>query len=158
MPKIIVIRGPLGVGRTTIAKLLADKINAQYLSLDKILKDNNLEKKDGIPVENFLKANDIILKITQSSKGSFIIDSCFYYQEQIDDLKNKFSNNIIFFSLVSGVEKCITRDSQREIVYGKNATEYVHMITTKIKEGYEIDNTNLTILETLDEIIEILNK
>jgi len=154
MPKIIVIRGPLGVGKTTIAKLLADKIGAQYLSLDKILKDNNLEGKDAIPVEKFLKANNIILKTIKNSKNSFIIDGCFYYQEQIDDLKSKFPNDIIFFSLVSSVKKCITRDSQREKAYGKESAEYVHMITTKIKEGYEIDNANLSIPETINKIIE----
>ena len=156
MNKIIIIRGPLGVGKTTIAKLLADKIGAQYLSLDKILKDNNLEGKDAIPVEKFLKANNIILKTIKNSKNSFIIDGCFYYQEQINDLKSKFPNDIMFFSLISGVEKCIERDAQRDIVYGKESTEYVHMITTKIKEGYEIDNTDLSIPETLNRIIKNL--
>ncbi len=151
--KIIVIRGPLAVGKTTIAKLLAEKINAEYISLDEIMKNNNLEEKDGIPVENFLKANEIILKTVSNSKNSFIIDGCFYYQEQIDDLKKKFKNNIVFFSLISSLEKCIARDSQREKVYGKDSAKYVHMITTKIKEGYEIDNTDLSINETLDEII-----
>jgi adenylate kinase family enzyme len=158
MNKIIIIRGPLGVGKTTIAKLLAEKINAQYISLDQILKDNNLEGKDGIPVENFIKANDIILKMVKNSTDTFIVDGCFYYQEQIDDLKSKFSNDLIFFSLISDVEKCIERDSQREKPYGKDSAEYVHMITTKIKEGYEIDNAGLSIIKTIDSIIKILDK
>jgi len=156
--KIIVIRGPLGIGKTTIAKLLAKKINAEYISLDKILKNNNLERKNGIPVENFLKANDIFLKIVKDSKKTFIIDGCFYYQKQINDLKSKFPNNLVFFSLISDVQKCITRDSQREKPYGKKSAEYVHMITTKIKEGHEIDNTNLSISKTLNKIMEKLNK
>ena len=37
MRKIILIRGPLAVGKSTVAKLVAKKINAEYLSLDKIL-------------------------------------------------------------------------------------------------------------------------
>jgi adenylate kinase family enzyme len=154
--KIIIIRGPLGVGKTTIAKSLAKKINAQYLSLDKIMKNNDLEGKDGIPVENYLQANNIILKTIKDSKSLFIIDGCFYYQEQIDNLKKKFPDNIVFFSLISSVKKCIERDSQRDKSYGQESAEYVHMITTKIKEGYEIDNTNLSILETIDEIIKKL--
>lgn len=156
MPKIIIIRGPLGSGKTTIAKSLADKINAEYISLDKILKNNNLEGKDGIPVENFIKANNIILKKIKDSKKSFIIDGCFYYQEQIDNLKNKFPDNLIFFSLISNVEKCIERNSQRDKVYSKDSVKYVHMITTEIKEGYEIDNTDLSINETLNKIIQEL--
>jgi len=156
MNKIIIIRGPLGVGKTTIAKSLAEKIDAEYISLDKILKDNNLEEKDGIPLENFLQTNSIISKIINKNEKTFIIDGCFYYQEQINDLKSKFPNDIMFFSLISGVEKCIERDAQRDIVYGKESTEYVHMITTKIKEGYEIDNTDLSIPETLNRIIKNL--
>ena len=57
MKKVIIIRGSLGVGKTTISKLLAKELHAEYLSLDKILKDNNLEGTNGIPLENFLKAN-----------------------------------------------------------------------------------------------------
>lgn len=155
--KIIVIRGPLGVGKTTIAKLLAEKIEAEYISLDQIMKNNNLEGEDSISVDNYLQANNIISKIIKDSKKSFIIDGCFYHQKQIDNLKNKFPN-ITFFSLISSVEKCIERDSQRKKVYGKESARYVHMITTKIKEGHEVDNTNLSIPKTLDKILEILNK
>src|SRR3989339_78534 len=94
MPKIIVIRGPLGVGKTTVAKILAQKLDAQYLSLDKILDDNDLAPADGIPIENFLKANEIILDLVGQSNETFIIDGCFYYQEQIDDLQKKFTARI----------------------------------------------------------------
>ncbi len=50
MNKIIIIRGPLGVGKTTIAKLLADKIGAQYLSLDKIFK-KIITQKEKMPFQ-----------------------------------------------------------------------------------------------------------
>jgi shikimate kinase len=39
----VIIRGPLGCGKSTISKELAKKINAKYFSIDKILKENNLE-------------------------------------------------------------------------------------------------------------------
>jgi len=152
--KLIIIRGPLGVGKSTISKLLAKKINAEYLSLDKILKDNNLEGTNGIPLKNFLKSNAIIFKLITDSEESFIIDGCFYYQEQIDNLQEKFENKIIIFTLISNVEKCIERDSRREKVYGEGSTRFVHIITTKIKAGHEIDNSNLTIEETIDKIVE----
>ena len=92
MKKIIIIRGPLGVGKTTVAKILSRNLNADYLSLDQILKENNLESVDGIPLKNFLTANEIICNLVNNSEKSFIIDGCFYYQEQIDDLVNKFTN------------------------------------------------------------------
>lgn len=64
----IIIRGPLGCGKTTIAKKLAEKINAHYFSIDQILQEHGLDKVDDpdaetIPAKNFIKANEIILPI-----------------------------------------------------------------------------------------------
>ena len=154
MNKLILIRGPLGVGKTTVSKILAEKLRAEYLSLDEILEENDLEDTDGISLENFLKGNEIIFAITNKSENSFIVDGCFYYQEQIDDLKNKFNNDIIIFTLTSPVETCIERDSKRPKVYGEDSARYVHMMTTKIKAGYEIDTANLTTEETAEKIME----
>ncbi|MBI2411205.1 MAG: AAA family ATPase [Candidatus Kerfeldbacteria bacterium] len=86
MNKLIVIRGPLGVGKTTISKIVAQKLHAEYLSLDEIIDSNNLAGDEGIPFESFLKANEIIFDIASKNSNCFVIDGCFYYQEQIDDL------------------------------------------------------------------------
>ncbi len=154
MKKVIIIRGPLGVGKSTIAKLLAKKLHAEYLSIDKILKDSHLEGTGGIPLENYLKSNEIILHLISNSKKTCIIDGCFYYQEQIDDLRQKIEDNITIFTLISRVDICIMRDSNRDLSYGEDAARFVHMITMKVKAGHEIDNSNLTIQETVEEIME----
>jgi len=155
--KLIVIRGPLGVGKTTVSKILTQNLNIEYLSLDQILKDNDLEGTDGIPLKNFLKGNKIISEIANKSKNSFIIDGCFYYEEQINDLKKKFDNDVIIFTLNSDVEKCIERDSKRTKVYGEDSARFVHMVTTKIQVGHKIDNSNLSIEETVEKIMNIIN-
>lgn len=154
MKKLIIIRGPLGVGKSTVSKLLAKNLNVEYVSLDKVMEDNDLVGDDGIPLENYLKSNEIIFKLASGSKNSFIIDGCFYYQEQIDDLKKKFENSVTIFTLTSSVETCIERDSKREEVSGVDSAKFVHMITTKIKAGHEIDNSDLTVQETIDKIME----
>ncbi len=160
MPQVLVIRGPLGVGKTTVSKMLAQKLNAEYISLDQILDDNHLvaPDADGIPVEAYLKANEIIMEKVSRTDTTCIVDGCFYYQEQIDDLTKKCAGNIEFFSLVSDVEKCIERDSKRPKVFGEDSARYVHMITTKIKAGIEIDTNNLTVEETVDKIVKILDE
>lgn len=156
--KLIIIRGPLGVGKTTISKLLAEKLKAEYLSLDKITDNSSVEGKDGIPVENFMKSNKIIIELVKNSNKPFILDGCFYYQEQIDELKKEFGDKLAIFSLMSDVEKCIQRDSKRNIVYGEDAARYVHMITSKIKAGYEIDNNNLSPEEVVTKILQTIKK
>jgi cytidylate kinase len=153
---IILIRGPLGVGKTTVAKLLAKRLKAKYLSLDKILEDNNLDCADGIPVKNFLKANEIIKSLIKNCKNPVVLDGCFYYQKQVDDLKLKFGLGLTIFTLVSSVEKCIERDSKRKKVYGEDSARFVHSITTKIKAGHEIDTENLTVEETVEKIFKKL--
>jgi shikimate kinase len=159
MKKLIIIRGPLGVGKTTISKVLAHNLHLEYLSVDQIIEDNKLIpiNTDGIPVESYLKVNQIVLDLIKNSEDSFILDGCFYYQEQIDDLKNKFNNNIEIFTLISSVDKCIERDSKRSKVYGEDSARFVYSITTNIKMGYEIDNTNLTIEETVKKIQELMH-
>lgn len=155
-PKLILIRGPLGVGKSTIAKSLAKKLKAKYLSLDKILSENDLEGADGIPLANFLKANGIITKRVKNSKNSFVLDGCFYYQQQMDDLQLKFGNELIIFTLISDVNKCIERDSKRKKVYGEDSARFVHSVTTQVKAGHEIDSNDLTPEKTTKKILEIL--
>ena len=156
MKKLIIIRGPLGVGKTTVSKLLSQNLHLEYLSLDKIIDDNNLvpPNSDGIPLKSYLRANEIILSLANKSESSLIIDGCFYYQEQIDDLIKKFDGNVEIFTLTSHVEKCIERDSKREKVYGENSARFMLMVTTKIQAGHEIDNTDLTLEETVKKITE----
>lgn len=156
MKKLLVIRGPLGVGKTTVSKILSQKLNREYLSVDSILDDNHLVEPntDGIPLESYLKANEIIFDTAARSANSFVVDGCFYYKEQIDDLLNKFDNDAEFITLTSTVDACIERDSKRPKVYGEDAARFVHMITTKIQAGHTIDNTGLTPEQTVEIIME----
>jgi len=107
--QLIIIRGPLGVGKSTVSKILAKNIHAEYISVDKFLKDHS--------VENTLNTNKIISNIVKNRNNSFVIDGCFYYQEQIDDLKKKLKDPLTIFTLISSVEICIKRDLKRKRIF-----------------------------------------
>ena len=47
MSYIIIIRGPLGVGKSTVSKELAKKLKGRHIPIDKVLEENNLERKEG---------------------------------------------------------------------------------------------------------------
>ena len=153
---MIVIRGPLGVGKTTVSKLLAQNLQAEYVSVDTILNDNNLANDETISLESFLKVNKIVLELANKSEKNFVVDGNFYYQEQIDDLQNKFKNDILIFTLITDVETCIERDFKREKTYGEDSVRYVHMITSRIKSGYEVDTSRLKVQETVENIMMLL--
>lgn len=62
----IIIRWPLWVGKTTISKALAKKLNAKYFSIDDVLSENGLDLIDKdigcISIKNFIKANDLVIQ------------------------------------------------------------------------------------------------
>ena len=65
MSYFIIIRGPLGIGKSTIAKKLSEILDAEYISMDTILEKLGLDKvpetEECIPAKNFIKADEYIL-------------------------------------------------------------------------------------------------
>ena len=123
MTYFIMIRGPLGIGKSTIAKRLTRALRGTYLSMDKIVDKNRVTKKpakDGMmDTRNFLKANEVMLPIVREllSKGKFAItDGCFYRKEQIVDIINKLGEDkVLVFDLKAPLKVCIERDKNRKL-------------------------------------------
>lgn len=156
--KHIIIRGPLGVGKSTIGLKLSAALNYTYVSLDQVIDDNKLVPPgvEGVPLESFLEANKLLLQFARQSKEPLLIDGCFYHQEQLDDLVAKLDGAVTIFTLTCSVEKCVERDSKREKVYGEDAARFVHMMTNNVKAGVEIDTTALSADETIAMIMKKL--
>ncbi len=130
MSFFIIIRGPLGSGKTTIAKELAEKLNGSYFSIDKVMKANNLDviKTECIPLENFIKGDEIVLPdilIALNARKIVIIDGCFYHEKQIEHLTSSINFKNYVFTLKTSLQECIKRDSLRSKSYGKEATNAV---------------------------------
>jgi len=158
----IIIRGPLGIGKSTIAKELAKKLKAKYISIDEVLKKHDLDvidKKEGcILAKNFIKGNNIILaKIKEKLKEKVVIlDGCFYHKEQIEHLKKNLKP-IFIFTLKAPLKVCIERDTNRKKSYGKDAAKAVFDLVSRFDYGYIIDTENKDIDETVKEIVSYLN-
>lgn len=163
MSYYIIIRGPLGCGKTTISEKLAGIIKAKYFAVDRVLDEHNLtsDKEDGyISQKSFRKANEIIANeaIGVLQKGQPIIfDGNFYWKSQIDDLISRLDFPHYVFTLKAPVEVCIDRDSKREKTHGKDAAVVVHAKSTEFTYGIEIDVTK-SLDECVEEIISYLPK
>lgn len=162
MNKLIIIRGPLGIGKTTIARKIAEKINGEYISIDDVLTELDLDQVDQsegcISLQNFLEANKAILpKIKQliDNHTPVIIDGNFYHQSQIDDLVGNFQNSLVF-SLIAPLEICIKRDAGRTTSYGEEATKAVYNLVSRFDYGQTIDTKNLSIDQAVNQIISYL--
>jgi adenylate kinase family enzyme len=163
MSYYIIIRGPLGCGKSTISEKLAKIIDAKYFAIDRILDECHftLSKEEGyISQESFKKANNIIvpeaIKILKSDK-SIIFDGNFYWKSQIDDLINKIDFPHYVFTLKAPVELCVDRDAKRDKSHGKDAATVVHKKSTEFTYGTEIDVTK-NINECINEILSYLPK
>jgi len=156
----IIIRGPLGLGKSTISKALAKILKGAYISVDKVLEKNKLDKRDEklgcISPQNFIKADKIILPEVEErlAKGKIIIfDGCFYHKEQIKHLIDNLPYKHYVFTLKAPLEVCIKRDSKRKRVYGEGAAMAVHGLVSRFDYGTIIDTNNKTEKEVIDEIL-----
>ena len=161
MSYFIIIRGPLGCGKSTLAKKLAATLKAKLIQIDKILDDNNLtgDKEDGyISQRSFEKANSIIAPTAKElleRQTPIIFDGNFYWKSQIDDLLRQLPYPHLIFTLKAPLQVCIDRDAKRKTPHGKDATSAVYAKSTQFECGINIDATK-NISTQLNEIISHL--
>lgn len=159
MKEIILIRGPLGIGKSTVAKRLAKQFDAAYISIDQVLEELGLDKTEegnGIPLKNFLVANDHVIpsiKQNLTDKKKVIIDGNFYHKEQIDHFVSHFGKQIIVITLHAPVEVCIERDRNRNKSYGEDATRAVHAMVSSFDAGTVIDTEGKSVDDVVNEIL-----
>ena len=144
MAYCIIIRGPLGIGKTTVSKKLASILNCRYVSVDGILAKNHLDNisKGKIPLKNFLKANEISLKLLTAKRKVAVFDGNFYYKKQLSDLIKKLGPDVYVFTLKADLKTCVNRDKQRSKPYGKDAAKDVYKLVSKFDYGINIDASN----------------
>jgi broad-specificity NMP kinase len=163
MSYYVLIRGPAGVGKSTISALLAPKINASVTYFDKVLEElgiDDIVDNKWIPLDRFLKADEIVLpkvKHELETGRNAILDGNFYHLEQIDDLMSKLPFPHAEFTLKANLDECIKRDRTRKNVLGKQNTEAVFRLVSAFDYGNIIQTNNKTPNEVVDEIIRVLD-
>jgi tRNA uridine 5-carbamoylmethylation protein Kti12 len=157
----IIIRGPLGIGKSTIAKLITEELQGNYISVDRVLEEHSLDRTiegQGISLDNFIKANEIIIeKIkTVSESTTVVIDGNFYYLEQLENLVLMLGENTHVFTLKAPVEVCISRDAARSQPYGEDAVRAVHMFVSAFDYGDVINTAEQSIDDTVRALLRLL--
>ncbi|MBS3144866.1 ATP-binding protein [Candidatus Woesearchaeota archaeon] len=157
----IIIRGPLGCGKSTIAKKLAKNLNAECIPIDRVLDEYDLtkDKEEGyIAQKSFLRANAIIVpKAERMLEGGKIVifDGNFYWRSQIDDLIKQLKFPHFVFTLKAPVDVCISRDIERGKTHGEDAARVVHNKSTEFDYGNIID-VNRPIEDCIKEILRYI--
>jgi len=160
----VIIRGPLGCGKSTLSEKVAEAINAEYVAMDRIVDDPQLitpEKEQGyISQKTFIEANEIavgrVAKLLE--KGTPVVfDGNFYWRSQIEDLISRLDFPHYVFTLKAPMEVCIQRDAHRNKTHGETAALVVYQKSTEFDYGTLIDVTK-PLQNCLDEIISDLPK
>ena len=148
MSYYIIIRGPLGSGKSTISEKLAQLLDAKHVHIDEVLEKYGLDKMPPdapcIPAENFIKANEIVLPEAKEllSGGKVVIfDACFYHKEVIEHLVKNLPYEHYIFTLKAPLELCVQRDSERSKTHGEGAAWAVHSLVSRFDYGTNIDVT-----------------
>lgn len=159
--KPIIIRGPAGVGKSTISRIVAAKLSALHISFDDILRNNKLDKieGDGISAKNFILGNELALDIVKQTKPRFIVfDGCFYRDEQIKHLTNSIKAKFFIFTLKATLQECLMRNNERGKPMPDKAVEEVYSLVNKKDYGVIIGTSGKTALEVSEEILSHLDQ
>ncbi len=144
MPYYLILRGPLGCGKSTIAKKLSVLLGARVFAIDRVLDKHKLtkHKEEGyISQQSFLKANTIILPEAQKflqQKVPVIFEGNFYWKSQINDLIRRLKYPHRVFTLTAPLKVCIERDAHRKKTHGKDAVMVVYKKSTEFRYGAPI--------------------
>lgn len=159
----IIIRGPLGCGKSTIAHKISKIIGAEYIPIDRILDEHNLTKdyeQGYISQKSFLKANTIIMLTAKKKLRQgipVVFDGNFYWKSQIEDLIRRLDFPHHIFTLKAPLKVCIERDSKRKKSHGKDAAQAVYKKAVEFDYGIVIDNSGSakkTVAQIISQIEE----
>ncbi|MGC2290188.1 MAG: ATP-binding protein [Thermoplasmata archaeon] len=162
MSYYVVIRGPLGIGKSTVSERLAMLLGAEYVSVDRILEEPGVEEWDelaGYYSERcFLRTSEIAAHRARAflHRGTPVIfDGNFYWKSQIADLVARLAFPHHVFTLEAPLELCVQRDAQRDPPHGRAATESVYAKSTEFAWGVGIDATRSPDLVAADILARI---
>lgn len=154
MSFFVIVRGPLGVGKTAVSKGLSTTLGAHYLSIDQILDDHGLWDRGRL--SEFLAANEIAARLARPwiTKGRPVVfDGNFYWKTQIRDLTRRLASPHFIFTLVAPLRRCIERDGRRETSHGPEAARQVYAKAMAFEYGVRV-NAECPVTEVVREITD----
>lgn len=154
----IIIRGPAGVGKTTIAKTLAKRLNVRVIHFDDVMRKNKLDKVVGrsISSRNYIRGNEMAIKKARRflDRGKPVIfDGCFYHKSQLLHLIKNLPYEHRVFTLKASLKECIARDKMRRSRIGEESVKAVYRLNSRLDFGVIVDTSNRTEKETVAEIL-----
>jgi predicted kinase len=160
MPYFLIVRGPLGVGKSTVTARLATRIGGTPISIDRILEEHELEEwEDGfLSPRSFVRANEHAAELGRpvlAAGRQVLFEGNFYFDAQLDDLVGRLRFRHYIFRLDAPLAVCIERDAHRRPPHGAQAAREVYAKSATVERGIGIDAT-LPLEDVVSEIVSHL--
>jgi len=142
----LIVRGPLGSGKTALSRRLVEVLKGRYVSIDQILDDHGLEQWDGdyISEQSFLDANRFAVREAEGYlRGGqpVVIDGNFYWRSVVDDLLARLPYPHLVLTLKVPFSECVVRDAARTHPLGTESVRMVFDKATSFDCGVPLDAT-----------------
>jgi len=163
MKRIIIIRGPAGIGKSTVGKLLKKKLGDSLLfNIDNICSNmvGGHPKKTKVRYASYELC---YLAAKKTPTKNLIFERLFYDQKDIDYIVKLFSKlkyKVKIITLKASLPKLIKQDSKREGVLGSEDIKRLHsyFVKSDVKTtGKIIEVRNKSAKRIADEISDYLN-
>jgi adenylate kinase len=165
LPRVLVVTGTPGVGKTRVSKVLAERLEGLYISLTDIVKGENLRlyadsERDTV-VADLRVLSDRVSNIISESSCDVVVDG--HYASEV------VSSEVVSYAFVLRIEPDKLRQRLRERGYSKGkvlenlASEVLDVCLFDAVARYgvekvdEIEVTYKDVDEVIEEILAVLN-
>lgn len=160
---MIIITGTPGTGKTTVCEKLKEKIDAEFISINSLLEDYDLnlgtDEKRGYKIVDTERMIPIVDKIKENTtKNNIIFEGHLAQDYPHADLVIVLRCNPEILR-----KRLDKRDWREEKIHENLSAEILGVCTSESYESYgenvqEIDSTDISTDELADNIIKVLNR
>ena len=168
MGKNLTLTGMMGVGKTTIGKLLAKKLNYKFIDVDKLIED-----REGLSISFIFKnksesyfrkiENDITLSELKKCNSVISLGGGAFLNNSIRKSAKKLSASFWLDVPIDKLIKRLRKSSKRPLLLKKNRSEEVkeiYFIRKKIynEADYRIKCNSLSLNKIVNKILDLYEK
>ena len=168
MKKSLVLTGMMGVGKSTLGKVLSLKLNSKFIDVDKLI-----EKREKMSIQNIFKAKDekyfreieekITLEVLDTFPAVIALGGGAFINKNIRDKVLKRSISFWLDSNINTLLKRMSNKKKRPLIDKESPKAELIKLYAKRKDAYKmadhkIDCSKYTKNEIIKQILKVYEK